>query len=224
MRTVSVVLLMVLKPRRLLRRRSRPPRHRNHLRALTTTFATCRFLRTSTPIGVSRSGCLHRWPARSCSWEGRCKRSQGPPAADEGRAGRLEHHRRTAGARLLQLRFRGGRRHPYRRSRQPQCRTTPLGPHQLLRGRGADADVLRPAVRPAGCGQDRDLRLEVAGHLAALYVYTPPGYDRSGSTRYPVLYLLHGNGQVEQLWNSIGRANVILDNLIADGKAKPMIT
>jgi enterochelin esterase family protein len=56
-----------------------------------------------------------------------------------------------------------------------------------------------------------------------LYVYTPPDYDRSGNTRYPVLYLLHGNGQVEQLWTSIGRANVILDNLIADGKAKPMI-
>lgn len=56
-----------------------------------------------------------------------------------------------------------------------------------------------------------------------LYVYTPPGYDQSRNTRYPVLYLLHGSGQVEELWTSVGRANVMLDNLLADGKAKPMI-
>lgn len=55
-----------------------------------------------------------------------------------------------------------------------------------------------------------------------VYVYTPPGYE-SGKQKYPVLYLLHGNGQIEASWTWTGRANVILDNLIAEGKAKPMI-
>jgi enterochelin esterase family protein len=55
-----------------------------------------------------------------------------------------------------------------------------------------------------------------------LYVYTPPGYETS-KDKYPVLYLLHGAGDTESGWFSIGRANIILDNLIAQGKAKPMI-
>ena len=54
------------------------------------------------------------------------------------------------------------------------------------------------------------------------YVYTPPGYE-TGKQKYPVLYLLHGNGQIEASWTWTGRANVILDNLLADGKIKPMI-
>jgi enterochelin esterase-like enzyme len=55
-----------------------------------------------------------------------------------------------------------------------------------------------------------------------MYIYTPPGYEAS-QTRYPVLYLLHGGGGDEDAWVTMGRANVILDNLIAAGKAKPMI-
>lgn len=55
-----------------------------------------------------------------------------------------------------------------------------------------------------------------------MYVYTPPGYA-SGNDSYPVLYLLHGGGGDEDAWTSLGRANLILDNLIAQGKAKPMI-
>jgi enterochelin esterase family protein len=54
------------------------------------------------------------------------------------------------------------------------------------------------------------------------WIYTPPGYDR-GNTRYPVLYLLHGAGNIDSSWMLTGRANYILDNLIADKKAKPMI-
>jgi enterochelin esterase family protein len=53
-------------------------------------------------------------------------------------------------------------------------------------------------------------------------VYTPPGYER-GKARYPVLYLLHGAGGDEQAWGDLGRAAVILDNLIAAGRAVPMI-
>lgn len=55
-----------------------------------------------------------------------------------------------------------------------------------------------------------------------MYVYTPPGYEDSKG-KYPVLYLLHGGGGDEDAWTSLGRANYILDNLIAEGKAKPMI-
>lgn len=55
-----------------------------------------------------------------------------------------------------------------------------------------------------------------------MYVYTPPGYENS-KEKYPVLYLLHGGGGDEDAWTSLGRANYILDNLIATGKAKPMI-
>lgn len=55
-----------------------------------------------------------------------------------------------------------------------------------------------------------------------LTVYTPPGYE-SGSDKYPVLYLLHGVGGDEEAWISLGRTSQVLDNLIASGKAKPMI-
>ena len=55
------------------------------------------------------------------------------------------------------------------------------------------------------------------------YVYTPPGYDPRGKTKYPVLYLLHGWSDTAAGWDNIGHANDILDTLIAQGKAKPMI-
>jgi enterochelin esterase family protein len=55
-----------------------------------------------------------------------------------------------------------------------------------------------------------------------MFVYTPPGYETSRE-RYPVFYLLHGGGGDEYSWTSLGRAPQILDNLIAQGKAKPMI-
>ena len=53
-------------------------------------------------------------------------------------------------------------------------------------------------------------------------VYTPPGYETS-TQRYPVLYLLHGAGSDETSWTQRGQAHVILDNLIADGKLKPLV-
>src|SRR3982750_5048021 len=55
-----------------------------------------------------------------------------------------------------------------------------------------------------------------------MMVYTPPGYE-TGNQKYPVLYLLHGGGGDEDAWLPMGRANIIMDNLIAAGKAKPMI-
>jgi enterochelin esterase family protein len=55
-----------------------------------------------------------------------------------------------------------------------------------------------------------------------MYVYTPPGYDKT-TQRFPVLYLLHGAGGDEDAWNNMGRASVIMDNLIAAKKSKPML-
>ena len=55
-----------------------------------------------------------------------------------------------------------------------------------------------------------------------MHVYTPPGYE-SGSDRYPIFYLLHGAGDSDDAWSTVGRAGFIMDNLIADGKAKPMV-
>jgi enterochelin esterase-like enzyme len=55
-----------------------------------------------------------------------------------------------------------------------------------------------------------------------MFIYTPPNYDKSNK-KYPVMYLLHGGGGDEEVWVSRGRANYIIDNLIATGKAEPMI-
>jgi enterochelin esterase-like enzyme len=55
------------------------------------------------------------------------------------------------------------------------------------------------------------------------FVYTPPGYDGAAATRYPVLYLQHGAGEDERGWTTQGRANFILDNLIALKRARPML-
>lgn len=54
-------------------------------------------------------------------------------------------------------------------------------------------------------------------------VYTPPGYKENTDQEYPVLYLLHGTTDTEETWTKVGRANIILDNLIDQGKAEPMI-
>lgn len=65
------------------------------------------------------------------------------------------------------------------------------------------------------------------GQEKRMHVYLPPGYDPEGSTRYPVLYLNHGGGDDDSKWSSTdrngGHAQFILDNLIAAGKAKPML-
>jgi enterochelin esterase-like enzyme len=63
----------------------------------------------------------------------------------------------------------------------------------------------------------------VAGDDRDYYVYTPPDYDPKAKKTYPVLYLLHGFSDDASGWTAVGHANVIFDNLIAQGKAKPMI-
>lgn len=63
----------------------------------------------------------------------------------------------------------------------------------------------------------------IIGDQRDFYVYTPPGYDPAAKKLYPVLYLLHGFSDDASGWTAVGRANIILDNLIAQGKAKPML-
>jgi enterochelin esterase family protein len=61
------------------------------------------------------------------------------------------------------------------------------------------------------------------GARRRVHVYLPPGYHQEAATRYPVLYLLHGSGDNDSHWTLLGRANVIADNLLADGRAVPML-
>jgi enterochelin esterase-like enzyme len=63
----------------------------------------------------------------------------------------------------------------------------------------------------------------VVGDQRDFYVYTPPSYNPNGKQTYPVLYLLHGYSDDASGWTAVGRAHVILDSLIAQGKAKPML-
>lgn len=63
----------------------------------------------------------------------------------------------------------------------------------------------------------------IIGDNRDYYVYTPPAYDPKAKKPYPVLYLLHGFSDDASGWTAVGQANVILDNLIAQGKAKPML-
>jgi enterochelin esterase family protein len=63
----------------------------------------------------------------------------------------------------------------------------------------------------------------VESSTGSLVVYTPPGYNKNSSTKYPVFYLISGTTDTEETFFKVGRTNLILDNLIAEGKAKPMI-
>jgi enterochelin esterase family protein len=78
-------------------------------------------------------------------------------------------------------------------------------------------------MKPVPHGEVRILPYESTslGLSRSIWVYTPPGYDKGSN--YPVLYLLHGAGDIESGWVLVGRANAILDNLIAERKARPMV-
>ena len=97
--------------------------------------------------------------------------------------------------------------------------------HIRTRQRGPGARrrpaVLRRQAVPHGQVRIQPYVSKTLGLSRTVWVYTPPGYERGSS--FPVLYLLHGAGDIESGWTMIGRANNILDNLIAEGKAKPMV-
>lgn len=86
-----------------------------------------------------------------------------------------------------------------------------------------DEDFYELKDVPHGDVRIRSYFSNITGQWRRCFVYTPPGYDTNLNARYPVLYLQHGSGEDETGWVFQGRANLILDNLIADKKAQPMI-
>jgi enterochelin esterase family protein len=87
---------------------------------------------------------------------------------------------------------------------------------------GAESDFEATKDVPHGEVRTAWYRSGTLGELRTMHVYTPPNYE-VGSDRYPVLYLLHGAGDDDLGWSTIGRAGFILDNLLAEKKAVPMI-
>ena len=81
------------------------------------------------------------------------------------------------------------------------------------------------ALKNVPHGQVREINYfsKTNNSMRHCFVYTPADYDKDTQKRYPVLYLQHGGGENEYGWANQGRANLILDNLIAEGKAKPFI-
>ena len=84
------------------------------------------------------------------------------------------------------------------------------------------ADFMDTRQVPHGAVSSVTYYSTALGRFRRMHVYTPPGYA-SGAGKFPVFYLLHGAGDCDDSWTSVGRAGFILDNLIADKKAKPMI-
>ncbi len=76
---------------------------------------------------------------------------------------------------------------------------------------------------PHGEVRVRWYRSKTTGQYRQAHVYTPPGYDSNPRLRYPVLYLQHGSGEDQTSWTRQGKVNLIMDNLIAEGKARPML-
>lgn len=76
---------------------------------------------------------------------------------------------------------------------------------------------------PHGAVHHHYYKSAIVGDNRDFYVYTPPGYDANANSRYPVLYLLHGYSDEANGWTTVGRANFILDSLLAQGKILPMI-
>ena len=107
------------------------------------------------------------------------------------------------------------------------------GNPNLKNGRAIDASMVEVPGNPPrfdevqnvahGALQIRTYTSTPLKKLRRVYVYTPPQYDSEPARRFPVLYLRHGSGDNEENWSDTGRAGTILDNLIAQRKAVPMI-
>jgi enterochelin esterase family protein len=84
------------------------------------------------------------------------------------------------------------------------------------------SDLFDSKAVPHGAVAEVTYKSSTLGRDRRMHVYTPPGYE-NGRDRYPVFYLLHGAGDNDDSWSTVGRSGFILDNLIATGKAKPMV-
>jgi enterochelin esterase family protein len=98
-----------------------------------------------------------------------------------------------------------------------------LNPSNSLHVPGTSIMPWEPSDIPHGAIHHHFYRSSIVGDNRDFYVYTPPNYDPGASTLYPVLYLLHGFSDDASGWTAVGKANYILDTLISQSKAKPMI-
>lgn len=103
-----------------------------------------------------------------------------------------------------------------------QVQTSWNGPTSMFVVPGADPWFPKPGVARGAVARHR-FASSIANDEREFFVYTPPGYDPRRSRRYPLLFLLHGLGDDAERWLNGGAAPVILDNLIAEGKAVPMV-
>jgi enterochelin esterase family protein len=85
------------------------------------------------------------------------------------------------------------------------------------------ADFYEVKDVPQGALSSKYYFSKVTNSWRHLFVYTPPGYDKNIDKKYPVVYIQHGGGEDERGWAEQGKTDIILDNLIAEGKARPMI-
>ena len=109
-------------------------------------------------------------------------------------------------------------------SSNPLMKPNLLNPSSLVHVPGPASLAWEATDAPRGIVHHHYYKSGVVGDQRDFFVYTPPGYDPGAARLYPVLYLLHGMSDGADGWSSeAGRANVILDNLIAQGKAKPML-
>ena len=86
-----------------------------------------------------------------------------------------------------------------------------------------EQDYLLMKDVPHGAVIQEFFKSKVTGKYESCYIYTPPGYQKEPDVKYPVLYLQHGGGENETCWIYQGKTNFVMDNLIAEGKAVPMI-
>jgi enterochelin esterase family protein len=98
-----------------------------------------------------------------------------------------------------------------------------INPQNMVHVAGATPQLWEVAEVPHGVVHHHFYKSKVVGDQRDFYVYTPPGFDPKAKTKYPVFYLLHGYSDSADGWTAVGMANLILDNLIAQGKVKPMI-
>jgi enterochelin esterase family protein len=86
-----------------------------------------------------------------------------------------------------------------------------------------DQDFYTPKAVPHGQIRECYYLSKLDEGYNRIYVYTPPGYGKNVNKKYPVLYLQHGMGEDETGWGNQGKVNIIIDNLIAEGRCKPMV-
>jgi len=105
----------------------------------------------------------------------------------------------------------------------PVIKSNLIEPQNMLEVKGLQPELWDATDVPHGVLHHHFYKSNVVGDQRDYYVYTPPGFDPKAKTKYPVFYLLHGYSDGADGWTAVGKANFILDNLLAQNKIKPMI-